>query len=276
LTTTPNAKDSPPKPKTQNYKSELDLIFTAARVKDPSAVLTNVQGPSDPVYFAGTKIAGVVPWVPAAGTIGMGIDIFSYNGGVTVSLQVDAGLIPDPDTIIADYEREVEALRRLEPTRPAKRAKRARAATAAKATKPAAREKRATADKPTKPATREKRATAAKATKPATRESARRRSRGPSGPLGQRARPRRRRASARPVTMKSLSVPTSFRSKKMEETRSRTGYGPSASWERRDHRAGEGSVRTGVRQAVAMRSADYPPAREPPCSRGMMITPSAG
>jgi len=78
-----------------------------------SAVLTNVSGPREPVYFAGSKIAGVVPWVPAAGTIGMGINIFSYNGGVTVGLQVDAGLIPDPHTIIADYEREVETLRKL-------------------------------------------------------------------------------------------------------------------------------------------------------------------
>jgi WS/DGAT/MGAT family acyltransferase len=78
-----------------------------------SAVLTNVQGPGQPVYFAGSKIAGVIPWVPAAGTIGMGINIFSYNGAVTVGLQVDAGLIPDPDTIIADYEREVDELRKL-------------------------------------------------------------------------------------------------------------------------------------------------------------------
>jgi hypothetical protein len=43
----------------------------------------------------------------------MGIDMMSYNGGVVVSLQVDAGLIPDPETIIADYEREVETLRKL-------------------------------------------------------------------------------------------------------------------------------------------------------------------
>jgi diacylglycerol O-acyltransferase / wax synthase len=78
-----------------------------------SAVLTNVAGPREPVYFAGSEIAGVVPWVPAAGTVGMGISIFSYNGGVTVGLQVDAGLIPDADTIIADYEREVETLRHL-------------------------------------------------------------------------------------------------------------------------------------------------------------------
>ena len=43
----------------------------------------------------------------------MGIDMMSYNGGVVVSLQVDAALVPDPETIIADYEREVETLRKL-------------------------------------------------------------------------------------------------------------------------------------------------------------------
>jgi hypothetical protein len=43
----------------------------------------------------------------------MGIDMMSYNGSVTVSLQVDARLVPDPETIIADYQREVETLRKL-------------------------------------------------------------------------------------------------------------------------------------------------------------------
>jgi hypothetical protein len=55
----------------------------------------------------------------------MGIDMMSYNGGVTVSLQVDAGLVPDPDTIIADYEREVETLRQLKSANPATREERA-------------------------------------------------------------------------------------------------------------------------------------------------------
>jgi WS/DGAT C-terminal domain len=39
--------------------------------------------------------------------------MMSYDGAVVVSLQVDAGLIPDPDTIIADYELEVDTLRQL-------------------------------------------------------------------------------------------------------------------------------------------------------------------
>jgi diacylglycerol O-acyltransferase len=129
----------------QVEQSLLD-VFT----QKTSAVLSNTPGPREPVYFAGSKIAGVVPWVPAAGTIGTGIDMMSYNGGVTVSLQVDARLIPDPETIIADYEREIETLRQLKPAKPPKpptRAKRTTAATAAKPTKP------------TKPATREQRAT---------------------------------------------------------------------------------------------------------------------
>jgi len=75
--------------------------------------------------------------------------MMSYNGGVTVSLQVDAGLIPDPNTIIADYQREVETLRQLKPPKPATRQKRATGAPAAKPTKPATPEKRPTAATPT-------------------------------------------------------------------------------------------------------------------------------
>ena len=86
--------------------------------KKTTAVMTNVPGPREPLYFAGTKLAGVIGWVPAAGTIGMGMSIFSYNGGVTVGFQVDPGLVPDPETIIADYQREVSGLRQL--TRPKK------------------------------------------------------------------------------------------------------------------------------------------------------------
>ena len=78
-----------------------------------TAVMTNVPGPREPLYFAGTELAGVVGWVPAAGSIGLGMSIFSYNGGVTVGFQVDPGLVPHPETIISDYETEVEALRQL-------------------------------------------------------------------------------------------------------------------------------------------------------------------
>ena len=76
-------------------------------------VLTNVPGPRQPVYFAGTKVAGVLGWVPAGGSIGVGVSIFSYNGGVTVGVRTDAGLVPDPETIIEAYVHELNVLGRL-------------------------------------------------------------------------------------------------------------------------------------------------------------------
>ena len=75
-----------------------------------TAVMTNVPGPKEPVYFAGSRVAGVLGWVPAAGDIGMGVSIFSYAGEVTIGLQVDAVLVPDPETIIAALGDELAAL----------------------------------------------------------------------------------------------------------------------------------------------------------------------
>jgi diacylglycerol O-acyltransferase len=79
-----------------------------------TAVMTNVPGPRKPVYFAGTRIKGVLGWVPAAGGIGLGVSIFSYNGEITVGIQVDPRLVPDPERIMASFEEHVADLGRLE------------------------------------------------------------------------------------------------------------------------------------------------------------------
>lgn len=77
-------------------------------------VLTNVPGPRQPVYFAGTRVAGVVGWVPAGGEIALGVSIFSYDGRVTIGLRVDAGVIPEPERIMDGLERELEELASLQ------------------------------------------------------------------------------------------------------------------------------------------------------------------
>jgi diacylglycerol O-acyltransferase / wax synthase len=82
-----------------------------------SLVLTNVPGPSEPVYFAGTRVAGVTSWVPAGGAIGLGVSIFSYGGRVTIGLRADAGLVPEPEAILAAFQREVADLAALHPRR---------------------------------------------------------------------------------------------------------------------------------------------------------------
>ena len=61
-----------------------------------SLVLTNVPGPAQPVYFAGTKVAGVIPWVPGGGTISLGVSLFSYNGTVTVAYAPTPASCPNP------------------------------------------------------------------------------------------------------------------------------------------------------------------------------------
>ena len=75
-----------------------------------SAVLTNVPGPPQKLYFAGKLLETIVFWVPQSGSIGVGISIFSYGGQVNIGLITDRGLAPDPDTIIAAFEAEFDSL----------------------------------------------------------------------------------------------------------------------------------------------------------------------
>ena len=78
-----------------------------------SAVVTNVPGPRRPVYLAGTRVGGVLVWAPTSGSVSTSVSIMSYDGKVSVGVMADAGLIPDPDAIVAGFERELGELRRL-------------------------------------------------------------------------------------------------------------------------------------------------------------------
>jgi diacylglycerol O-acyltransferase len=95
-----------------------------------TAVMTNVIGPKQPLYFAGERIRTWLGWVPQSGRMGLGVSIFSYDGQVVVGVASDKGLVPDPESIAAAFEEEFEALvewagRRKKAARPqAKRSKR--------------------------------------------------------------------------------------------------------------------------------------------------------
>jgi WS/DGAT C-terminal domain len=65
------------------------------------------------VYVAGTPVRAVLVWAPTSGHIGMSVSIFSYRDEVTVGLMVDAALIPDPESIIDQLERELDVLAEL-------------------------------------------------------------------------------------------------------------------------------------------------------------------
>jgi diacylglycerol O-acyltransferase / wax synthase len=82
-----------------------------------SAVVTNVPGPRQQVYFAGTRVSGVLVWAPCSGSIGMTVSIFSYAGEVTVGFMADIGLVPDPEPLVHAFEAELRALCRGTRTR---------------------------------------------------------------------------------------------------------------------------------------------------------------
>lgn len=75
-----------------------------------TAVLTNVPGPTQKLYFAGKRFDTMVFWVPQSGNIGLGLSIFSYGGDVTVGVMSDANLVPDPERIVQAYHEEFDVL----------------------------------------------------------------------------------------------------------------------------------------------------------------------
>ncbi len=75
-----------------------------------TAVMTNVPGPQKPLYFAGSKIAELMFWVPQSGSVGMGVSIQSYNDRVHFGLITDRKRVRDPETIISRFSEEFEKL----------------------------------------------------------------------------------------------------------------------------------------------------------------------
>jgi WS/DGAT/MGAT family acyltransferase len=78
-----------------------------------SVVMTNVVGPKDTMYLAGVPIDQMMFWVPHPGRqLGMGISILSYRGMASLAVIADAGLVPDPETITDEFNREFERMKR--------------------------------------------------------------------------------------------------------------------------------------------------------------------
>jgi diacylglycerol O-acyltransferase / wax synthase len=83
----------------------LDLLSNKA-----SAVLTNVPGPKEPLYLAGSKLTQPMFWVPQSGSIGIGMSILSYAGTVQFGITVDKAIHADPDAVMGYFRESFEAL----------------------------------------------------------------------------------------------------------------------------------------------------------------------
>lgn len=83
----------------------LDILAAKA-----STVMTNVPGPKQPLYLAGSRLDQCMFWVPQSGDIGIGVSILSYNDNVQFSLITDRHFIPDPETIAPLFAAEFDKM----------------------------------------------------------------------------------------------------------------------------------------------------------------------
>lgn len=78
-----------------------------------TAVMTNVPGPREKLQLCGSTVEESLFWVPQTGTVGLGVSILSYGGGVQFGVVADAGLCPAPQKIIDHFAPQFEALTTL-------------------------------------------------------------------------------------------------------------------------------------------------------------------
>jgi len=71
-----------------------------------SAVTTNVPGPASHRHLAGAQIRRMLFWVPQAGHIGLGVSILSYAQEVQFGLMADQQLLPQPQALLDQVQRE--------------------------------------------------------------------------------------------------------------------------------------------------------------------------
>jgi WS/DGAT/MGAT family acyltransferase len=78
--------------------------------KKTTAVMTNVPGPKEKLTICGSTIEESLFWVPQSGSVGLGVSILSYGGGVQFGVVSDSTLCPDPQAIIDQFEPEFAKL----------------------------------------------------------------------------------------------------------------------------------------------------------------------
>lgn len=78
--------------------------------KKTTAVMTNVPGPREKLKLCGATLEQSLFWVPQSGSVGLGVSILSYGGGVQFGVITDSTLCPDPQAIIDAFEPEFAKL----------------------------------------------------------------------------------------------------------------------------------------------------------------------
>ncbi|HUN76427.1 MAG TPA: wax ester/triacylglycerol synthase family O-acyltransferase [Steroidobacteraceae bacterium] len=75
-----------------------------------SLVASNLPGPAEPLHLAGARISEILFWVPQAGSIGLGVSMFSYTGCIQYGVIADRQLVPEPADLVERVAIEFERL----------------------------------------------------------------------------------------------------------------------------------------------------------------------
>jgi hypothetical protein len=85
----------------------------AAASRPFNLVVTNVPGPSFPVYVLGSRMSACFPLVPLYQNQALGIALFSYDGRLWWGFNADWDALPDLHDIVEAVDHEIASLARL-------------------------------------------------------------------------------------------------------------------------------------------------------------------
>jgi WS/DGAT/MGAT family acyltransferase len=88
----------------------IEHMASAFYARKASLVLTNVMGPANRIYLAGSPIRQMTFWEPESGGLGLGVSIYSYAGEITVGVVSDRNLVSDPGEITDGVATEFQKL----------------------------------------------------------------------------------------------------------------------------------------------------------------------
>lgn len=84
----------------------------ATRQRFINTVVTNVPGPQQPLYLLGRRMLEMIPEMPLASNVALGVAIVSYAGRMSFGLSADYDAVPDLEDIVDDLEGSLAELAR--------------------------------------------------------------------------------------------------------------------------------------------------------------------
>jgi WS/DGAT/MGAT family acyltransferase len=89
------------------------IVQLATRQLAYNVVITNIPGPQFPVHLFGARMLEIHPVVPLFSSQGVGIALFSYDGGLYWGFHADWDALPDLHDLVLAVQTEFEVLRKL-------------------------------------------------------------------------------------------------------------------------------------------------------------------